>query len=137
MIPGGYGFEVLRFEEDDLRDIHQLPRDVRIMGALPELAERHGRAPCPREWYHGSAPLRPVYILICHRYCTRVSLGQPYQFTRLEEFLERYKELDAQERKPLEPCDPDYQRASEVWHRDQDGVVREYIWHPTGGWVPK
>lgn len=135
MIPGGFGYEVLRFEDESIREIAKLPADVRIIGALPDTAERHGTV--PREWYHGAAPLRPVFILIAHRYCIRVSPGQFYQFTRLEEFLERYKSLDAQEREPLEDCDSDYQRAREAWYRGPDGIVREYIWHPKGGWVPK
>lgn len=136
MIPGGYGYEVLRFEHESIRTIAQLPEDVRIMGALPELAERHGFN-CPREWYRGAAPLRPIYVLISHRYCVRVRDGEPYQFTELEEFLQRYKSLEQQECEPLEPCDEHYQRPREAWYRGDDGVAREYIWHPTGGWVRK
>lgn len=135
MIPGGFGYEVIKFEHETIREIAKLPADVRIMGALPDLAERHGHT--PREWYRGMAPLRPVYILIAHRYCVRVPDGCPYQFTRIEEFLDRYKDLSLQEGQPLEPCDEHYAQPREAWHRGADGVAREYIWHPTGGWVRK
>jgi hypothetical protein len=136
MIPGGYGFEVLRFENDDLREISILPKDVRIVCALPDLPERHGYD-TPREWHHAGPRLRPVYILICHRYCVRVQPGCTYQFTGLAEFLKRYAELQADEREPLTAPDPHYQMGREAWHMDDDGVAREYVWHETGGWVPR
>ena len=135
MIPGGYGYEVLKFDHESIREIAKLPTDVRIIGALSDLAERHGRT--PRDWYRGSAPLRPIYILIAHRYCVRVPDGASYQFTELEEFLKRYADLAVLEGEPLEPCDDNYQAAREAWYRGPDGVAREYIWHPTGGWVVK
>lgn len=134
MIPGGYGFEVLRFDNDDLREIAILPKDVRIICALPDIPERHGYA-TPREWCNGGPLLRPIFLLIGHRYCIRVSPGCAYQWTRLEDFLKRYAELQEVEKKPLEPCDPHYQRPREAWHMDDDGVAREYVWHETGGWV--
>lgn len=132
---GGFGYEVLRFEHESLRDIGLLPGDVRILGALPDCAERHSTT--PREWCRGSAPMRPVYILISHRYCSRVPEGALYQFTEIEEFLKRYTELQVRECEPLVPCDEHYQMTREAWHRGDDGVAREYVWHPTGGWVPK
>lgn len=135
MIPGGIGFEVLRFE-DNLREIAQLPADVRIVSALPDIPDRHGIA-TPREWCHGGPSIRPIYILVAHRYCVRVSPGQAYQFTLLEEFLERYKALQLRELEPLEPPDENNQMGREAWHMDDDGVAREYVWHDTGGWVPR
>jgi hypothetical protein len=140
MIPGGYGFEVLQFDESSpersIRNISQLPADVRIVSALSDLPERHG-FPGPRDWIHPGPLLRPLYILICHRYCGRVSPGMAYMFTRLGDFLERYRQLQEDEKKPLEPPDPYNQMMREAWHMDEDGVAREYVWHDTGGWVPK
>ena len=49
MIPGGYGFEVLRFDDDDIREIARLPKDVRVVCALPELPPRRG-LDCPPEF---------------------------------------------------------------------------------------
>lgn len=50
MIPGGYGFEVLKFEDDDIREIARLPKDVRVVCALPALAHHRGTE-CPPEWH--------------------------------------------------------------------------------------
>lgn len=136
MIPGGYGFEVLRFDDDDIREIVKLPQDVRVICALPDLAHRHG-PDCPAEWHAPGPRLRTIYLLICHRYCTRVSPGAPYMHTKLDEFMSRYYALQVEEKRPLEPCDEHYQRPREAWHVGEDGVAREYIWHPTGGWVRK
>lgn len=132
---GGCGYEVLEFDHESIREIARLPADVRIIGALPDDVGRHGCV--PREWYHGSAPLRPIYILIAHRYCVRVPTGGFYQFTELDEFLKRYAEVSALEAVPLVNCDEHYQMSREAWYRDANGVAREYIWHPTGGWVQK
>lgn len=136
MIPGGYGFEVLKFEDDDIREIVRLPKDVRVVCALPDLSERL-HEPSPREWYSPAPRVRPVYLLVCHRYCTRVPAGASYMFTNIDDFVSRYYALQEEEKRPLEPCDPHYQRPREAWHVGDDGVAREYIWHPTGGWVVK
>jgi hypothetical protein len=136
MIPGGYGFEVLRFEDDDIRDIVRLPKDVLVVCALPHLERRRG-PDCPAEWHAPGPRVQPVYLLICHRYCVRVPPGCAYQFTNLDDFVSRYYALAEDEKKPLEPCDDSRQRHREAWHMDADGVAREYIWHPTGGWVQK
>ena len=139
MIPGGFGYEILRFENESIRDIAKLPADVRIIGALPDIPERHGSV--PREWHHGAVPLRPVYILISHRYCYRVSLGECYVFTTLDEFLSRYAAFAVQEREPL-PDDVEARLARgammsrDAWYRDAQGQLREYLW--TGEkWVVK
>lgn len=136
MIPGGYGFEVLKFDEN-LREIYKLPEDVRIVGALPPIPLNGGgwAADLPPGWTH-DLPLRPVFILISHRYCVRVSRGMAYQVTDLEEFLRRYADLDKDEREPLPTPDPHNQLERMAWHRDDDGVVRQYVWHDKGGWVP-
>lgn len=136
MIPGGYGFEVLKFEDDDIREIARLPKDVRVVCALPDLPHRHG-PDCPPQWCAVGPRVMPVYLLICHRYCVRVPAGAPYMHTSLDDFISRYYALQADEKQPLEPCDPNYQRPREAWHMDADGVAYEYIWHPTGGWVRK
>jgi hypothetical protein len=134
VIPGGYGFEVLKFDDGDIRDIQRLPKDVLVVSALPDLPYLHGPT-CPAEWHAPGPRLRPIFLLICHRYCVRVAPGCSYHFTALDDFLHRYYELQTEEKKPLEPCDEHYQRPREAWHMDDDGVAREYIWHPTGGWV--
>lgn len=138
MIPGGYGFEVLKFERDCLRDIARLPEDVRIVAALPSIplnGERWGPE-LPPGWVH-DVPLRPVFILICHRYCPRVDRGCPYQVDSLDGFLKRYEVLNLEERMSVMPTPgPDNQGSRIAWHRDEDGEVREYVWHDKAGWVP-
>ena len=136
MIPGGYGFEVLRFEDADIREIAKLPEDVRVVQALPDLPHRAG-PDCPADWHAPGPRLRPIYLLICHRYCVRTPPGCAYQFTELDEFISRYYALQVEEKRPLQPCDENRQLPREQWHMDADGVAREYIWHPTGGWVVK
>jgi len=123
MIPAGYGFEVLKFEDGDLRDIAKLPEDVRIVAALPELA-----AIAPAGWIHGGAAPRPVFILVMHRYCPRVRAGEPYCFSNIDDFLSRYAALDLEERRELTPMPDHNQWPHEVWHCGKDGKVHEYVW---------
>lgn len=133
MIPGGIGYEVLKFEQTNLRMIADLPSDVFILQAMPDLAERNAIA--PREWSHGAA-VRPVYILIAHRYCVRVQPGATYTVTTMAEFLRRYRELEVSEREPL-PEDGELYWGRNAWWRDEKGELKEYLWTQNSGWVTK
>lgn len=138
MIPAGYGYEVLRFEQGSLRDIAKLPDDVTIVGALPPTrvnGEPEWSERLPPGWRHG-VRYGPVFILICHRYCPRMDHGMPYQVTDIDEFISRYHSLKLDEARPLTAPDKGNQMRRHVWHRGDDGEVREYVWHENGGWVP-
>lgn len=130
MVPAGIGYEVLKFAPAELRDIADLPEDVRILQALSPILEKYQTAGA--SWVYGSGP-KSIYILIAHRYCLRMSPGVPYTHDTLEHFLKRYWELDHIERQPLTPIVENSSMTREVWHRDEDGKVREYIWRK-GQW---
>lgn len=99
--PAGIGHCALALTALTIRRLHELPADVEIIRGLPHF-ERIPPAEHERDWTHQPAwdAPRAMYLLVRHRYFTRVPLGCVLEIVDLEGLLERYRALEAAEKAP-------------------------------------